>query len=498
MLRVMNSNLEIIDKIREYTFSQYTIKYNDFGSFEVLAKLVEENMFLFKEQQYYIVFEKYVFGKVEKISKDSDSEYEKTISITGRLAPIILSQRVIDKTISFSGKPNQYIKELVKHCFSLDKKESKRYLNINIIDNVQTELEDIEKQITGGQLSDEVFDILKQNKLGLFVFPNITKTFENENGKTNVDFWNFVLTSGNDRRIKNESGNTPIVFSQSYSNIKRTSYEKNIENYKNVAIVAGEGESSNRKWYVVEINSESEESGLNRDELWIDARDIQSNQNGTKISDIEYEKLIIKRANEKAEENNISKSYQSTVNEKKYKFGEDYTIGDFVTVKDDELKVVLDAQVTGVTVTEQNSSKIYDIMLEYGTIEDDVKKQISDTKKASVENKTEIKYLIGEVKKTKERVKQGSYIIRNVTGTSAVLFTMSQLNDIFGVEEKESNCYLVNVMNGDGNATGAHFNGTTWIGDNCYVVFDRSLSNAQIRINFVVHYSQVDELLKNY
>lgn len=67
MLRVMNSNFKIIDTLKKYTFAQYEDKFREIGTFKVLAQLVKENNYLFdKKEQYYILFDEFTVGKVEK------------------------------------------------------------------------------------------------------------------------------------------------------------------------------------------------------------------------------------------------------------------------------------------------------------------------------------------------------------------------------------------------------------------------------------------------
>ena len=341
MLRVLNSNFNFVNQIREYTFSQYEERFREIGTFKVIAKLTESNFYLFdKTEQYYIMFDLYTIGKVDKIQKDSDSEYDKTITITGRLAPFILTQRVINKTITFKGTTAEYIKTLIEECFDTSNVNSKRYLKMNIVNKISqnTKLTQIDTQVTGGYLWDEIQECLESDKLGVSVYPSIGEPREDNNSnKTNVKLWNVFIKSGIDRRIQNAENNSVVIFSQQLSNINRTSYERDVEQMKNVAYVAGEGEGTKRKWYEIDINESDSisNSGLNRSELWIDARDIQSDSvNGSNLTQEQYDIEVKKRANEKALENNVTETYSATVRSEKYEFRKDYNVGDWVTVKD--------------------------------------------------------------------------------------------------------------------------------------------------------------------
>ena len=165
MLRVMNSNFKIIDTLKKYTFAQYEDKFREIGTFKVLAQLVKENNYLFdKKEQYYILFDEFTVGKVEKVVKDSDSEYDKTITITGRLAPVLFTQRVINSIVDFTGNSVDYIVTLLPMCFDFNNIDSSRYINMNIAtDDVSEskELSTINKQVTGGYLWYEIQETME-------------------------------------------------------------------------------------------------------------------------------------------------------------------------------------------------------------------------------------------------------------------------------------------------------------------------------------------------
>lgn len=401
MIRIMDNNFRIIDILRMYTFSQYEKFFRDIGTFTLYVRNVDGNKYLLdRNEQMYVLFDNDVVGKIEDVKKDSDAEYEDILEIKGRLAPVLFTQRIIKGTLVFKGNPDDYIIELVNSNIAVDDLWSPRYVGIDAVSDILDDggLTEIDKQVTGGYVWDEMQEALEQDKLGINFYPGIVPTYSREDEKeTNVRYWHLIISEGKDRRKINRDNNTPIVFSQSLSNIERTTYEKNVENYKNVAYVAGEGEGENRKWYELKINQQSSSSseGWDRNELWVDARDIQSEQDGKTLSQNEYEALIRKRADEKANENSVLESYDCTITEvnKRYTYGKDYNLGDWVTVEDDELNVTLDAQITKVTVTEQDNREIVDVTLTYGSKEKDSKEQIKDNTKKIEQMRTDIKYL---------------------------------------------------------------------------------------------------------
>lgn len=398
MIDVFDKNLRKINTIRKYTFAQYVDKFRDIGTFKITAQLVDENLYLLQDSQFYVLFDGVVFGRVDKVLKDSDSEYDKTIEITGQLAPVFFTQRVNYKTINYNGTTARYVGALISHNIPTDKSDP-RHLDINVKyedeDYLDANCRKISRKKTGGYMWDEMSLAMKQDNLGVFFEPNFDslKNISDEDG-TQIQAWNLTVSAGKDRTKDNTQGNTPIVFSQSVSNIQRSTYALNSEDYCNSAVVAGEGEGDARKWFTFDVNSKESKfepnSGWGLRELFIDARDIQSKtEDGeTTMTDEEYKKALNDRADSKAVDSMLTKSYSSTVilANDKYVYNRDYKKGDIVTVVDKEIGVTLDAQITTVTKTYQGVKEVIDIDFTYGKTESDL--FASSSSKGSISNTT--------------------------------------------------------------------------------------------------------------
>lgn len=392
MLWIFNENLRRVGSLRKYEMAQWNNKFRDIGTFSINARYVDENLFLLdKTKTYYVLLYMSndktksdswntlhnVFGKIEKVSKenDEDADYPSTIKVEGRLMPILFSKRVIAGTFDYKNMELiAYVTDLITRCFE---KNTERYVDMNVScqkDNKVYEDTFITKQITGGQLWEELSDYFEQYKLGIVIAPKIDKTFElsseygeHLSGLSNVAGFEVQIKTGVDRTRGN--GLNTVIFSKSLSNIKRASYSYNSESDMNVAYIAGEGEGAERKWYEIQKDSENKKSAWNREELWIDARDIQSEgEDDTTLTDEEYDKLIEQRAYEKFQENAIMDEYSATVNEhnQRYVYMRDYDLGDWVTIQDRDLSIEIDAQIVEVTTTLQNNETINDITFEYG------------------------------------------------------------------------------------------------------------------------------------
>ena len=396
MIDVFDKNLRKINTIRKYTFAQYIDKFREVGTFKITANLVNENLYLLQDSQFYVLFDGVVFGRVDKVLKDSDSEYDKTIEITGQLAPVFFTQRVNYKTIDYTGTTARYIGALISQNIPTDKSDP-RYLDITVkyedADYLDANCRKISRKKTGGYMWDEMSLAMEQDNLGIFFEPNLDslKNISDEDG-TQIQAWNLTVSAGKDRTKDNTQGNTPIVFSQSVSNIQRSTYALNSEDYCNSAVVAGEGEGDARKWFTFDVNSKESKfepnSGWGLRELFIDARDIQSktDDGNATMTDEEYKKALNDRADSKAVDSMLTKSYSSTVimSNDKYVYNRDYTKGDTVTVVDKEIGVTLDAQITTVTKTYQGVKEVIDIDFTYGKTESDL--FASSSSKGSISN----------------------------------------------------------------------------------------------------------------
>jgi hypothetical protein len=465
MIYIMDENFLIIKPLKKYTFAQYKEKSRDIGTFSINARLVDENLYLLdRDKIFYVLFDDNVVGKIEKVVKESDSEFEKTIEISGRLSLYVLTKRVFDGTFAFSGKSYEYIKSIIETYISGLQNTDERYIPINITiedeDKLNATCTSVDTQVTGGTLWSEISEWLETDKLCLKLVPNVSKNvtatdyITNEDFETNIPSWNLIISAGTDRR--KESGENAVILSQMLNNISRTSYQRDSESYAEIMYIAGEGESDERKWYKkVRSDITKEKHGWNRSEIFVDARDIQSSsddEDEDDLTDEEYEKLIDERANKKFEEYALTDTYESTLTEsdKRYKYNKDFFLGDWCTVIDSELgKILIDAQITEVTTSLQDSEKIIDIGVTYGTIfRDDIDTIIEQTKNAvvSIEKmQHDITYLERSTKYVSDTVKN-LYLLMHPVGSVVLNADEADPGTIYGgkwklVEIGLSNCY---------------------------------------------------------
>jgi hypothetical protein len=195
----------------------------------------------------------------------------------------------------------------------------------------------------------------------------------------------FKVNQGVDRTAVSYStdGSPFVIFSTELDDILSSQYYTNSQDIKSTAYVAGEGEGTERKYIV---SGDNASPGFLRRELYIDARDLQSevaNEDGsmTKISDEDYRDMLNDRGKEKLASYTATESFEAkmrVVGDVQYRYGVDYFKGDKVIVQDVELGV--QAVVTIAEVSE-NYDDEYELSItfgyEYPTLIQKIKKQIS-------------------------------------------------------------------------------------------------------------------------
>lgn len=530
MIWILDENLKKETILRKYTMAQFVEKAREIGTVKINAVYCDENMYLLnKNKTYYVLYQQKnsypLLAKIEKAEKedDEDADYPNTIVLEGRSMSLLFTKRVINGTLTVSGYLTSAIAHMIDDCFDTDNNTSDRFVNINV--SVETSkgsssgaLKTSEKQITGGTLFESISDFLEQGSYVIKFYPvveelhELSRDYPGMEGQTNISEFKCIVSTGM-YLLPGKEGEPlrdPVIISKSLSNVKRTSYNYNTQNDVNVAYVAGEGEDAGRKWYEIQKDTNNIKKAWMREELWIDARDIQSQQDDTALTETEYEELINERASEKFAENETSEEYSATMNtlDKRYVYGVDFEIGDWLSVRDSDLGITLLAQVTEVTTTIQNNQEIVDIGFTYGNLQKDPVKQMNllqtkvdsaDVNIKYLENRTiEIKNILtaplyyvppaSNVSGNRLKIMSGTIVsISGTSQTSRKMYSIEELRDLLDEPDLHPQEVSVVVNNGDGRATDAHVDGATWIDNVLFAVLGSNYSTGgAIRFNFTL------------
>lgn len=337
LLYVLNANREIIDTVEVFKSLIWTTRFQASGDFELVLPASTHNFELFKNGKYLVRVDRPTQGMfIKNIQLDTDIENGDYLTVTGKSISSLLEQRIIWEQTIVEGIPEDCIIELVLQNIAYFA-SADRYIDVlNIGEYVESE-NTMEAQFTGDNLAEAVQSICKAYGLGYTIDVDLQYG----------TFFTFRILNGLDRS-SNQNTNPRVIFSNEFDNLLKTKYILNTDNYKNVARVAGEGEGSARKMITV-----GEGSGFDRYEIFVDAKDISTN-NG-EIDDETYEKQLIERGLEKLAEQKVIETIEGEAElSMNYKFGEDYDIGDIVEVVN-EYGMTITARITEVIECEDDT-----------------------------------------------------------------------------------------------------------------------------------------------
>lgn len=185
---------------------------------------------------------------------------------------------------------------------------------------------------------------------------------------------------------KGEDLTSSVLFSIDFDNLKNQVYIDSIDNYKNVAIVCGQGEEEERDLTIV---NDKEYAGFDRLEVYIDARDIEQDKIKDKDEDgydVEVPihngenavRLLTNRGYEKLAEIAPVHSFDASLVENNYKYKEDFDLGDLVVVRNKNWGVEFTQRIT--KIVESYDSYGRTITVNFGnelpTIQDKLKQRI--------------------------------------------------------------------------------------------------------------------------
>lgn len=345
---VYDKDLNVISVIDEYESFIWNRKYNEIGNFELHIPLTTKNLKMIEKGKFIGRFFSYAEKPITDYFADeialmegkeivTNSEGIESIKIYGSMGSKLLDYRVQTKQYNTI----KYATEIIKDIFSSNiTKSTATVRNMSIFNNsvdiyVTGENKTLRFQSRWGSCLDAIMKICKIREYGFLV------KADKQNQKLILCIYN-----GQDRTTNQTNSYIQVtLFGRKLDNILSQTYINDISKEKNVAYVCGEGEGANRK-YITSTNLDNFPSGMDRKEIYIDARDLQSNIDGTILTTTEYEELLKVRGESKLLENTKVETFESTIDtNSKYKLGIHYDLGDMVTIIDDELGVKLDTRI---------------------------------------------------------------------------------------------------------------------------------------------------------
>lgn len=316
-LLVLNTNFESVTVVDTFKSLIWTDRYKACGDFELYMSMDSNILNHLREDYYLWLGESEHCMIIENLAIDSDAEDGNHITVTGRSLESLLERRIVWGQKILKGNLQEAFRTLISESITnpaiIDRK-IENFIFKDSSDPSITKLT-VDTQFTGDDLYHVATKLCEANDIGFKIV------------LTDINQFEFSLYSGSDRSYT-QMENPHVIFSPDFENIINSNYYTSKANLKNVTLVAGEGEGSSRKTAIVGSGS-----GLNRRELFTDARDISSDTEGGVLTPAQYTVLLEARGKENLSEFTQKTAFEGEVEATRlFKYGKDFFIGDIVQV----------------------------------------------------------------------------------------------------------------------------------------------------------------------
>lgn len=316
---ILDRDLNIVGVISTYDSILWTEKVHEPGNIkavfvftEKMNKLLQRGYLLYKTDELQPAV---ITRKTLKLNKYG----QQTITIQGYMVTRYFRQRIIWKKMIMKGTPEQLMRQMVQEQIIEPEDETRKIPLIELGDLQNFDMDEVEKQITYDNLQEALTDMSKTTELGYRLRLDYAR-------KKLV----FEVYKGTNRTQGTEH---PCIFTRKFKNVFTQEYNEDEGNYKNVCLVGGPGEDTDR--VLVTVGSGA---GLDRYEMFYNA----SGYSEDGITAAVLQDQLRQKGLEKMSAYYIAKAFETKINkEKAMKF----ELGDYVTCKDTQWGITVDTQV---------------------------------------------------------------------------------------------------------------------------------------------------------
>ena len=255
----------------------------------------------------------------KKIEFTKENGY--ALTITGKTLDFYLDNRIVWNQSNYIDRNSvDIIEDLVKNNACYEYAGDTR----GIIDKVRIlggGITNVTAQYRTQRLTEVLKDLCEQANSGY----RVVKRYHYQDER---DEFFLELYNGYDRTINNPNYIMPVVFDTRLGNVINYSVTYNGDNYKNSALILGEGDGISK----IE-ESVGTEQGRSRFEMYINANDLSQNTGTAQaITLSNYRKMLKENANKYLQNQDIVRTLEVTIDSNYYKFKADYDLGDLCTV----------------------------------------------------------------------------------------------------------------------------------------------------------------------
>ena len=332
----------------------FELTYYGVGEFAVRARASKNALAALKDGNYVSLPNKPFIWLIEDVEPQYEAGRGYTITVTGRQAKQILGKRIINKQTQLASDVTTAVFNLIRDHAGENAGEVRKI--DGLAELTSTVAQPItETQVSYANLLDYTDELLKAYEVG------------SELTITNEATFRYNLFEGVDR------GDT-VIFSQTFDNLNSSKYRRSTRQQRTHFLVGGQGEGTER--ILQEYDSAPSARGIDRAEIFIDAKDVSSKYTDTDGTEKEldlttaaglnkYRGWLTERGKAQSAEYTLVETFEGEINAQgsRYAFGVDYNLGDRVRVQDDFMGVYITPRILKITLRQDRK---YSELVEYG------------------------------------------------------------------------------------------------------------------------------------
>lgn len=342
-LRIIDLNFNLIDEISQYESLQLTRKHHEIGDVELKInryirganELIRDRIIFPGNQPHKAYQIKHREIELDENGKETENWLIKALPLKAWLSQRLILPPATKSNDEIKAPAETVMKHYVDVC-AINSVDINRKIPNLIIANDQQRGDEISRSARFDVLSEELITESQLTGLGW----NIVVDIKNKQ-------FVFDIVEGINR-VATQRENPPVIFSPEFNSLKSIGYTESYLDYKNMAYIAGQGEGVDRR--VITIGET--ESGFDRYELYVDARDVEETSTDDDGNEIprpqqEIETDLTDRGNEKLSEHSQEIYMEGQILTKSpFVYERDWDLGDITTLQNKNWGITMDARIT--------------------------------------------------------------------------------------------------------------------------------------------------------
>ena len=330
-IAILAPDRTMLGTLDEYQSFIWTERYFEAGDCELYCAATDKNMDLMQAGNFITKAPDEPLCRIMSVETTTDANNGRWLLVKGQDARVILNQRLYLQPTYTAVYARTTIKNIVEDNAGVDASASRQISGLTVdVSGVSADMYYTTDRFF--YCFDKIVEICRKFGYGNRLIWSADKSIQ------------FQLYSGTDRSAS-QSVNKRIIFSEAMGTLASSDYIEDYAAFKNTAYIAGEGEGYQRMMAVV---NGSAYSGLDRYEMFVDGSSVsRTPDQGTTLTDAQYEQVLQDYGSDALTERDVAVSFSGTIINGMYEYGNDYELGDIVTVTN-PLGISFDARITEV------------------------------------------------------------------------------------------------------------------------------------------------------